>query len=112
MLQLLFSNIILILAWGLIFFGIFFVVTASIGMLRFNDFFNKTHAAGISDSCGIIMILVGFALLQISIFMFCKFIALALFLLLASPISTHALAKAAMLSGIEKELFEEVKNED
>ncbi len=79
-------------------------------MLRFVGFFNKIHAASVSDSCGIIILLIGYAILQTSFLFALKFLLLALFLLISGPFATHGLAKAAMISRIDPELFKEEKN--
>ena len=112
--NIIFSNFALLIGWSLVLLGLFFMLTGAIGMLRFDGFFNKIHAAGVSDSCGIIILLIGFSILQFNFIFSVKFLLLALFLLFSGPFATHALAKAAFVSKIDSELFiqtQEKKNE-
>jgi multicomponent Na+:H+ antiporter subunit G len=110
--QIILSNFALLIGWFLVLLGLFFTLTGAVGMLRFDGFFNKIHASGVSDSCGIIILLVGFAILQVSFTFALKFLLLALFLLISGPFSTHALAKAAMIQKIEPDLFEKAKQHE
>ena len=51
-----------ILSWVLILSGSFFVVVGAVGIYRFPDFWARLHAASISDSAGVILLLLGMAL--------------------------------------------------
>ncbi|NSM56191.1 cation:proton antiporter [Wolbachia endosymbiont of Atemnus politus] len=42
--------------------GACLVIISTIGVIRFPDFYTRLHAAGITDSSGAILLLVGFAL--------------------------------------------------
>ncbi|NSX83480.1 cation:proton antiporter [Wolbachia endosymbiont of Atemnus politus] len=46
----------------LILLGACLVIISTIGVIRFPDFYTRLHAAGITDSSGAILLLVGFAL--------------------------------------------------
>ena len=73
-----------------IFFGV-------VGLFRFNDFYSKLHAAGLVECCGVPLSLLGLACLNASYIGTFKLVIAALLVLLLSPVSTHALAKAAIL---------------
>ncbi|MGL9718140.1 MAG: monovalent cation/H(+) antiporter subunit G [Wolbachia sp.] len=45
-----------------IFLGACLVIISTIGVIRFPDFYTRLHAAGITDSSGAMLLLVGFAL--------------------------------------------------
>ncbi|QTP63334.1 monovalent cation/H(+) antiporter subunit G [Wolbachia endosymbiont of Ceratosolen solmsi] len=45
-----------------IFLGICLIIISNIGVIRFPDFYTRLHAAGITDSSGATLLLIGFAL--------------------------------------------------
>ena len=79
--------------------GIFFLMMATLGILRFPDFFTRMHAAGKCDTLGSLLVLLGLASingfdpnnLQASL----KIVFIAVFVFLTSPTATHAIARAA-----------------
>ena len=82
------------LALGL---GCFFMLTGGIGLLRFPDFLSRMHAAGVTDTLASFLIIVGL-MLQVGWGMaLFKLALILLFVFFTSPVSSHALAKAAML---------------
>lgn len=81
--------------------GIFFVISAAIGMMRMPDFYTRLHPAGIMDSLGAPLILVGLALQSASGLEAMKLLLLIVFLMITGPTACHALAKAALVSGVE-----------
>ena len=80
--------------------GCFFIITGAVGMLRMPDFFARLHPAGVSDAVGAPFILMGIALQTFSSFVILKILLLTLFILITSPAACHALAKAALTSGL------------
>ena len=106
--------------WVLLLSGSLFCVVGGIGLLRLPDFFTRAHGAGITDTLGTALLIAGMAvyhegglLLQYldgaiaagelfrgSLVTF-KLILILLILWLSSPTATHAIAKAARLSGLE-----------
>ena len=102
-----------ILSWALILAGAAFCVIGGVGVLRFPDVYTRMHAAGVVDTTGAGFLLVGLmlqgGLSQITI----KLILILLFLLVTSPTASHALAKAAYVSGVRPRLGPEPsKNAD
>lgn len=85
-------------AYILISLGIFFIISSIVGVFRFPDFYTKLHAAGVADSFGIPLCLLGLALLQTSWLSALKVIVIIILFFLLSPTSTHALIKAAWTS--------------
>jgi multicomponent Na+:H+ antiporter subunit G len=88
-----------IAATVLVLLGIFFLMMATLGILRFPDFFTRMHAAGKCDTLGSLLVLLGLAFmngfdphhLQGSL----KIVFIAVFIFLTSPTATHAIARAA-----------------
>lgn len=90
--------------------GIFLVtggllgIIGGLGIYRFPDFYSRLHAAGITDTLCAFLILFGLALQAgISLDLF-KLFLIFLFLFLTSPTASHALANAAMHSGLKAKL--------
>ena len=80
--------------------GGLFVIAGTIGILRFPDFFTRMHAAGITDTAGIGLIVAGLALQASWGAPLVKLFLTLMFLLITSPTSSHALAKAAIHGGL------------
>lgn len=90
-----------IIAYILLVLGIFFIISSIVGLLRFPDFYTKMHAAGVADSFGIPLALLGLSMLQSSWIGSLKVIAIILLFFLLSPTNTHALIKAAWISKLK-----------
>ncbi len=95
-----------ILSWLLILGGGFFLVAGAIGVLRLPDFFTRQHAAGITDTMGAGLLLVGLMLQGGLTLVTVKLVLIIVFLSFTSPTSTHALAQAALSSGLKPLLGE------
>lgn len=80
--------------------GAFFMFTGSLGLLRMPDFFTRLHPAGVTDSLGAPMVLLGVAIQSGFTLFSGKIILLILFLFITNPTACHALANAALLSGL------------
>ena len=86
-------------AYALVFAGAAFCLVGAIGVLRFPDVFSRMHAAGIMDTLGAFLVLLGLMLLAGWSLATAKLVFILGFLWMASPTSTHALAKAALHCG-------------
>lgn len=76
-------------------------IIATVGVLRFPDFYTRLHAASVTDTLGALTLLVGMSFLAPSGFIVFKLILIGLFLVLTGPASTHAIANAAYTAGLE-----------
>ena len=91
----------------LIFSGLIFFMGASVGLMRFPDFYTRKHAAGKGDTLSTILITAGMAAQVLShfdlvnLFVAIKIIAIAVLIMLTSPTSTHLLMKAGYDDGID-----------
>ncbi len=81
--------------------GLAFVLIGTIGVLRFPDFYTRLHAAGVTDTLGAELVLLGLMLQADSGFTAAKLALIGLFLFLTSPTATHALANAAHTAGLK-----------
>ncbi len=77
-------------------------MSGAVGLLRFPDFFTRTHAASVTDTLASTLIIFGLILqANTDWLVIAKLIMIWLFLLLTSPTASHALAKAAMNHGLK-----------
>lgn len=80
--------------------GCFFILVSSIGVVRFPDFYSRMHPAGKADTLGQTLILTGLVIYQGLSFESIKLLFIIIFIFIANPTATHALAKAAYLAGV------------
>ncbi|UCE62699.1 MAG: monovalent cation/H(+) antiporter subunit G [Nitrospirota bacterium] len=85
-----------ILSWICLLLGSFFAVSGGIGLMRFPDFFSRLHPAGITDTLGAALILIGLMFQAGFNLISVKLMMILAFLLLTTPTATHALAKSAL----------------
>ncbi len=85
---------------ALLLVGSLFAVTGGVGLLRFPDFYTRTHAASVMDSAGAALILLGLLLQAPDLSSGVRLALIAAFLLITSPTATHALAHAARNDGV------------
>ncbi len=71
-------------------FGLFFCIVGVVGVLRMPDIYTRLHASGKVATLGLFGLLVGTAILMPEVSL--KTLALGLFVLVASPVTTHAIA--------------------
>ena len=95
-----------IISWGLIVFGAFFMISGSLGILRMPDFFTRLHPAGLTDSFGAPLILLGVAVHFGFSLLSGKIILLVLLLLITNPTATHVLSQAAIVAKLKPWLKE------
>lgn len=88
----------------LVIIGIVFMLMGSIGILRLPDFYSRSHATSKSDTLGILFVISGLVVYEGFTLSSIKLILIVLFIALANPIGTHALARSAFLRGL-KPLF-------
>lgn len=86
--------------------GTFFIVSSSIGIVRFPDVYTRLHAATKAPTLGIISILIAtFLFLYLSHGIVSGKLLLAIvFIFLTSPVSGHLLSRAAHESGAKPHL--------
>lgn len=84
--------------------GLFFVLAGTLGVLRLPDFYTRLHAAGMTDTLGAELVLLGLIIQSGFTQMSLKLLLVAFFLLLTSPTATHAIAYAAHKAGLEPKL--------
>ena len=85
--------------------GCFFSLTAAVGMLRFPDFYSRSHASGINDTMSIFLftaaMLVECFSMGLGYIYWGRVLLIAAFIMMSGPAAGHAIAQAAMLDGIQ-----------
>ena len=69
------------------------VVISNIGIIRFPDFYTRLHAAGITDSSGATLLLIGFALQNEFSIDTIKIVLLILIIWIANSTNSYILAR-------------------
>ncbi len=80
--------------------GAFFMITGTVGLLKFPDFYTRMHATGKCDTLGQVLVILGCVIYEGFTFITIKLLLVAAIYLLAGPVSTHALMKAAYVTGL------------
>ena len=88
-----------VVSWVLLVAGALFCLTGGIGLLRLPEFFTRLHGAGITDTLGAALVLIGLMLQSSSPLVVVKLAMILAILWVTSPTSTHAIAKAARMAG-------------
>ena len=81
--------------------GSFLCISGGVGILRFPDFYTRMHAAGVTDTLGAGMILIGLMLQSQDFLVFAKLVMILLMMLFINPTASHALAKSAIHNGLK-----------
>ncbi|MEM7246415.1 MAG: monovalent cation/H(+) antiporter subunit G [Acidobacteriota bacterium] len=85
----------------LLLLGCFFTLTGALGVLRMPDFYSRMHPAAKGDTVGQVLILLALAIYQGPGLVSAKLVLVALLLGITAPTATHAMARAASLSGLK-----------
>ena len=89
--------------------GLFFFTAATIGLLRFPDFFTRLHSIGKGDTLAVLLSLVGIGLYEGFSFTSLKVLLIALFMFHAQPTATHAISRAGLRCGMKPWMKKENK---
>lgn len=90
-----------VLSWIFLLAGSFFAMSGGLGVIRMPDLFTRLHAAGVTDTGGAGFIFLGL-MLQGGFSLVTAKLALILgFMWFSAPVSTYALARAALAGGEE-----------
>ena len=81
--------------------GLFFLVVAAIGIIRFPDVFTRSHAVSLTDSFGAFLLLIGIALYEGLSMNVLKILAVLSLLYLQNPVIAHATLLAAVRAGVK-----------
>ncbi len=100
-----------ILSWVLILGGGALCIIGAVGMLRLPDVFTRMHGAGIIDTAGLGLFMMGLMLQAGFTLVMVKLALIVVFVLYTSPMSTHALAQSAVSTGVQPLLADGTNNQ-
>lgn len=83
---------------ALILTGVAVMVLAVIGTFRFKFVLNRMHAAAMVDTLGILLILSGLMVLVGFSAHFLKMLSIIIFMWMTSPVTSHLIARAEVLT--------------
>ncbi|MDD5773000.1 MAG: monovalent cation/H(+) antiporter subunit G [bacterium] len=91
-----------ILASIFIFSGLFFFITATVGVIRMPDLYNRGHVAGKGDSPGFFLTLLGIWLYELTInpIQSLKILLILFFMFYSHPIIIHAILRVSFIKKI------------
>lgn len=78
--------------------GVFCITVSVLGIYRFKYVLNRLHAAAITDTMGILLCQIGLFILANDFSHKIRLLLLIVLLWLASPVSTHVIAKCEILT--------------
>lgn len=96
-----FAEIVALAGSAIVLLGSLFMVVGALGVVRMPDVFTRLHAASVSDTFGVGLILVGLILVGGLSLVSVKLGFLFAFLFLTGPVATHAVARAALDAGVK-----------
>jgi multicomponent Na+:H+ antiporter subunit G len=76
--------------------GAAFVLIGAVGILRLPDALAQLHAAGITDTLGVALIVLGLVVKAGFTLLSVKLLLILFFLLITNPTASHALGRAVM----------------
>lgn len=89
-----------VITLGLIAIGLSLLTIAAIGVLRFPDFYTRSHALGLADTLGIGFVLAGLAVYQGLTLTAVKTVLILIFLFHLNPVISHLTLRAALRTGL------------
>ena len=92
--------------------GAFFLTVSALGLLRLPDFYARTHAVGKSETLGSILMLSGLAVYNGWELTTIKILFIVFFVLIANPTATHAIARAALRTGLPPWTLKQKQNDE
>ncbi|MGH7256288.1 MAG: monovalent cation/H(+) antiporter subunit G [Nitrospirales bacterium] len=95
------------LVMALILLGLFFLLVAAVGMVRFPDVFTRSHALSLTDTLGAFFVLAGLAVYQGWTINALKIVLVLVLTYLLNPVIAHATVRAALRAGLKPWMREE-----
>lgn len=94
-------------SWLLFLGGAFFTLVGTIGLVRMPDVFTRMHAASVTDTLGVALLILGMMLQAGFSLVTLKLLFILGLFFFTAPVITHALAQACLHEGIAPRLVED-----
>jgi len=89
-----------VLGWVFIISGSIFMLIGAVGALRFPDFWTRLHAVSVTDTGGVLLLTAGMVMQSPDWLIAIKLVFIGVFLFITGPTASHAVANAALVSGL------------
>lgn len=89
-----------VIAWALVLGGCFFTLVGAFGLIRLPDVYTRVHSAGVVDTLGMGLLLIGLMLYGGFTIVTIKLLLILAFIFFTSPTACNALANAMYSAGI------------
>lgn len=86
--------------------GSIFLVIGAIGLIRMPDVFTRMHAASVSDTLGVGLLILGMIVQAGFTLVTVKLLIILAIFFFTGPLATHAMARGALAVGLEPILFD------
>ena len=106
------NSIRFVIGVGLIVLGVVLFVTEMIGIFKFKYVLNRMHIAGMGDTMGLSLTLIGTIILSGINFTSLKMGLIIVFLWLASPVASHLIARLEVTTNEELENYCKLPEEE
>ncbi|MGB0671888.1 MAG: monovalent cation/H(+) antiporter subunit G [Rhodospirillales bacterium] len=93
-----------LLSWAFLMGGAALCLIGAIGILRLPDIYSRIHGAGIVDTLGTLLVVLGLLLQAPHWIIAVKLVLIFIFIFFTSPTTTHALCRATLNSGLMPKL--------
>ena len=80
--------------------GMFVFAVSVLGLYRFHYTLNRMHTVALANTLGTALVMIGLILLGLDIFHMLKLFLVLLFLWITSPVSSHLISKAEILTNL------------
>ncbi len=88
----------------LVLVGALLTIVGAVGLLRFPDVYSRLHATSVTDTGAGTLMIVGMILLSPTGWIALKLVFIWVFMFLANPTASHAIANAAYTAGVEPKI--------
>ena len=95
-----------IVSWICLFAGSVLALIGGLGLLRLPDVFARMHGAGMVDTLGLALIMLGLMFQAGFSLITAQLIMIVVFVLYTSPPTTHAVARACLYAGVRPQAVE------
>lgn len=89
-----------LIGWACMLGGGFFCLVGAVGLNRMPDIFTRMHAVSVSETMGVGLLIIGMLVQSDDWMVAVRLIIIAAILFVTSPVSSHALARAALVNKI------------
>lgn len=94
--------------------GLFIILVSILGVFKFKFDLNRMHAASLTDTLGLLLIILGAIVSSDSVWTIAKLVLIILIMWLSSPVSSHFLSQLEILTAtdLKKHMEIEEKKEE